>query len=187
MNHPRSTTPSGDPNPTNNPLLAPSNPLVSDLEQEVLDEYTRLLRNVNKLSSSLADLAGSPASLTLDGLRHLERKIATVYTSLKASVYSIVLQQHVYSNEEEHQHLQDVSRVGGDATGENDNTLRWIGRKKTWWKRPTICWCSSKLCQLEVQVEWMGWIALGCFRLKLNMRPDLRLWLELRLWLVPYI
>jgi hypothetical protein len=49
MNHPRSTTPAGDPNPTNNPLLAPSNPLVSDLEQEVLDEYTRLLRNVNKV------------------------------------------------------------------------------------------------------------------------------------------
>lgn len=35
---------------TENPLLRPSNPLVSDLEQEVLDEYTRLLENVNKVS-----------------------------------------------------------------------------------------------------------------------------------------
>lgn len=32
-----------------NPLLRASNPLVTDLEQEVLDEYTRLLGNVNKV------------------------------------------------------------------------------------------------------------------------------------------
>lgn len=34
---------------SNNPLLGPDN-LVSDLEQEVLDEYTRLLGNVNQVS-----------------------------------------------------------------------------------------------------------------------------------------
>jgi hypothetical protein len=33
----------------NNPLLGSDNPLVSDLEQEVLEEYTRLLRNVNQV------------------------------------------------------------------------------------------------------------------------------------------
>lgn len=33
----------------NNPLLRSANPLVSDLEQEVLDEYARLLDNVNKV------------------------------------------------------------------------------------------------------------------------------------------
>lgn len=33
---------------SNNPLLN-DNPLVSELEQEVLDEYSRLLRNVNKV------------------------------------------------------------------------------------------------------------------------------------------
>lgn len=33
---------------SNNPLLA-GNPLVSDLEQEVLEEYARLLRNVNQV------------------------------------------------------------------------------------------------------------------------------------------
>ena len=32
-----------------NPLLRASNPLVSGLEQDVLDEYTRLLGNVNKV------------------------------------------------------------------------------------------------------------------------------------------
>lgn len=56
MNHDnflRSTTPSRDTGNTggneNNPLLNPSGGLVSDLEQEVLDEYTRLLENVNKV------------------------------------------------------------------------------------------------------------------------------------------
>ena len=32
-----------------NPLLRPANPLVTNLEQEVLDEYARLLGNVNKV------------------------------------------------------------------------------------------------------------------------------------------
>lgn len=34
---------------SNNPLLGNDNPLVSELEQEVLDEYSRLLRNVNQV------------------------------------------------------------------------------------------------------------------------------------------
>jgi hypothetical protein len=34
---------------SNNPLLGNENPLVSELEQEVLDEYSRLLRNVNQV------------------------------------------------------------------------------------------------------------------------------------------
>ncbi|KAB8078220.1 DASH complex subunit Dad3-domain-containing protein [Aspergillus leporis] len=86
-----------------NPLLRASNPMVSDLEQEVLDEYARLLGNVNKLSDKLADLSGDPSSLTLDGLRLLERKTATVCTLLKASVYSIVLQQQIFNESEEQQ------------------------------------------------------------------------------------
>jgi DASH complex subunit DAD3 len=40
---------------SNNPLLA-DNPLVSDLEQEVLEEYARLLRNVNQVCRRLAGL-----------------------------------------------------------------------------------------------------------------------------------
>lgn len=40
---------------SNNPLLGNDNPLVSELEQEVLDEYSRLLRNVNQVSGRRAD------------------------------------------------------------------------------------------------------------------------------------
>ncbi|KAJ5488914.1 hypothetical protein N7539_003804 [Penicillium diatomitis] len=110
-------------NQSRNPLLGDDTPLVSDLEQEVLDEYTRLLRNVNQvrlampdlrglcashalLSEKIGDLAGSPASMTLDGMRLLERKTATVCTLLKASVYSIVLQQQIWNESEEQQQQQ---------------------------------------------------------------------------------
>ncbi|KAL4890173.1 DASH complex subunit Dad3-domain-containing protein [Aspergillus ambiguus] len=100
-----------------NPLLRASNPLVSDLEQEVLDEYSRLLGNVNKLSQKLADLSGDPSSLTLDGLRMLERKTATVCTLLKASVYSIVLQQQIFNESEEQQQQQQQQQRQGDPEG----------------------------------------------------------------------
>ncbi|KAL1967936.1 hypothetical protein VTN77DRAFT_2353 [Rasamsonia byssochlamydoides] len=118
------TTPGGDPSSARNPLLGPANPLVTDLEQEVLDEYARLLDNVNKLSSALADLAGSPASLTLDGLRMLERKTATVHTLLKASVYSIVLQQQII-NEGEGEAQQNNPRDGDSQSImlEGDETI----------------------------------------------------------------
>jgi DASH complex subunit DAD3 len=45
-----SPEPSHGPSRSNNPLLDDDNPLVSELEQEVLDEYSRLLRNVNQVS-----------------------------------------------------------------------------------------------------------------------------------------
>ncbi|KAK2792759.1 hypothetical protein FQN52_002821 [Onygenales sp. PD_12] len=108
---------------TTNPLLR-ENPLLTPLEQEVLDEYARLLGNMNtvglspppnlldliqnpfnearwkkQLSSSLAHLSTRPAAETLDALRLLERKTATVCTLLKASVYSIVLQQGIFGAE----------------------------------------------------------------------------------------
>jgi DASH complex subunit DAD3 len=59
-----------------------------------------------QLSDKVADLAGSPASMPLDGLRLLERKTATVCTLLKASVYSIVLQQQIWNENEEQQQQQ---------------------------------------------------------------------------------
>jgi DASH complex subunit DAD3 len=43
----------------------------------------------------LAELAANPSVEILDSLRGLERKTATVFTLLKASVYSIVLQQEI--------------------------------------------------------------------------------------------
>lgn len=64
---------------SNNPLLGDDNPLVSELEQEVLDEYSRLLRNVNQvsrqsmISPSSSDPATSPLSLYQDA--SLEQKL----------------------------------------------------------------------------------------------------------------
>ncbi|OTB03390.1 hypothetical protein M426DRAFT_12542 [Hypoxylon sp. CI-4A] len=92
-----------------NPLLSP--PELSPLEQEVLEEYERLAENMKKASlhsffldlypnaSQLANvldtMAGQPTTEILDGLRELERKTSLVFTLLKASVYSIVLQQEI--------------------------------------------------------------------------------------------
>jgi DASH complex subunit DAD3 len=54
---------------------------------------------IKQLSSAVADLSTAPAAIILDSLRLLERKTATVCTLLKASVYSIVLQQQIYNGE----------------------------------------------------------------------------------------
>jgi len=88
-------------------------PELSPLEQKVLDEYAKLVGNlddvcqqhlsspleapltIKQLSGILAELAANPSIEILDSLRGLERKTATVFTLLKASVYSIVLQQEI--------------------------------------------------------------------------------------------
>ncbi|OAQ74312.1 DASH complex subunit dad3 domain-containing protein [Pochonia chlamydosporia 170] len=72
-----------------------STPDLSPLEQEVLDEYERLSNNMKQLASVLDDLASNPSTEILDGLRDLERKTSLAFTLLKASVYSIVLQQEI--------------------------------------------------------------------------------------------
>lgn len=94
-------------------LLSP--PELTPLEQEVLDEYERLATNMKKvhfpplpcspfsipqtnkkqLASTLDHLASNPSADILDGLRDLERKTSLAFTLLKASVYSIVLQQEI--------------------------------------------------------------------------------------------
>ncbi|CAH0001688.1 unnamed protein product [Clonostachys byssicola] len=83
-------------------LLSP--PELTPLEQEVLDEYERLAENMKKVSpclyltplaSTLEHLASNPSAEILDGLRDLERKTSLAFTLLKASVYSIVLQQEI--------------------------------------------------------------------------------------------
>jgi DASH complex subunit DAD3 len=43
----------------------------------------------------LDDMSSAPSTEILDGLRELERKTSLVFTLLKASVYSIVLQQEI--------------------------------------------------------------------------------------------
>ncbi|KIW64115.1 hypothetical protein PV04_09071 [Phialophora macrospora] len=83
-------------------LTGQSSSAVSPLEQEVLDEYERLANNMKELSSTLADLSSGPITLEIaEGLRLLERKVASVYTLMKASVYSIVLQQGQMEGAEE--------------------------------------------------------------------------------------
>jgi DASH complex subunit DAD3 len=74
----------------------------------------------SQLSTKLADLAESPSSMTLDGLRQLERKTATVCTLLKASVYSIVLQQQMINEGEEaaQQQHQQQEETGTVPVGE---------------------------------------------------------------------
>ncbi|KAF4510900.1 hypothetical protein G6O67_002748 [Ophiocordyceps sinensis] len=74
-------------------LLSP--PELTPLEQEVLDEYERLANNMKQLATELDGLASRPATEILDGLRELERKTSLAFTLLKASVYSIVLQQEI--------------------------------------------------------------------------------------------
>ncbi|OCT44817.1 DASH complex subunit DAD3 [Cladophialophora carrionii] len=83
-------------------LAGQSSSGVSPLEQEVLDEYEKLANNMKELSSTLADLSNGPITLEIaEGLRLLERKVASVYTLMKASVYSIVLQQGQMEGAEE--------------------------------------------------------------------------------------
>lgn len=48
-----------------------------------------------QLASSIDAMAARPTTEILDGLRELERKTSLVFTLLKASVYSIVLQQEI--------------------------------------------------------------------------------------------
>ncbi|KAG6360319.1 hypothetical protein INS49_011376 [Diaporthe citri] len=82
-----------DDRPGSSALLSP--PELPPLEQEVLDEYERLADNMKNLASILDNMAAQPTTEILDGLRELERKTSLVFTLLKASVYSIVLQQEI--------------------------------------------------------------------------------------------
>ncbi|KAF3051446.1 hypothetical protein E8E11_009516 [Didymella keratinophila] len=85
---------------------------LTPLEQEVLDEYARLLGNLNNMSTLLAELSDKPSAAILDGLRGLERKTSLVFTLLKASVYSIVLNQQIQD------HGPEEEREGGSEAGE---------------------------------------------------------------------
>jgi DASH complex subunit DAD3 len=66
-----------------------------------------------QLSSTLATLSSGPITLEVaEGLRLLERKVASVYTLMKASVYSIVLQQGQLDGEIESESMTDPSHRG---------------------------------------------------------------------------
>ncbi|KAF1972873.1 hypothetical protein BU23DRAFT_395372, partial [Bimuria novae-zelandiae CBS 107.79] len=74
---------------------------LSPLEQEVLDEYARLLDNMNNMGALLGELSANPSAEILDALRGLERKTSLVFTLLKASVYSIVLNTQIREEDED--------------------------------------------------------------------------------------
>jgi DASH complex subunit DAD3 len=86
--HPFSLSRTGAASPSSGETLSP-------LEQEVLDEYARLLSNLNNMSTLLQELSANPSAEILDALRGLERKTSLVFTLLKASVYSIVLNTQI--------------------------------------------------------------------------------------------
>ncbi len=71
-----------------------------------------------QMSTLLSTLSDAPSAAILDGLRGLERKTSLVFTLLKASVYSIVLNQQIQDNGGG----QGEGEVGGgmDTGGEGD-------------------------------------------------------------------
>ncbi|KAL5116739.1 hypothetical protein ACEQ8H_005351 [Pleosporales sp. CAS-2024a] len=91
---------------------------LSPLEQQVLDEYALLVENLNHMSALVLDLSNAPSAAILDGLRGLERKTSLVYTLLKASVYSIVLNQEIgvgSEGEEGRDDDDEEEEEGGDG------------------------------------------------------------------------
>ena len=79
----------------NSPLLFFPNVFCDNNDTLLVPNAIRLTLSDSaaKLSTILAELAANPSAAILDSLRGLERKTTTVFTLLKASVYSIVLEQ----------------------------------------------------------------------------------------------
>jgi DASH complex subunit DAD3 len=65
------------------------------------------------MSTLLLDLSNNPSAAILDGLRGLERKTSLVFTLLKASVYSIVLNQQIGEDGEESEDGRSRGSVDG--------------------------------------------------------------------------
>lgn len=65
------------------------------------------------MSDLLAELTVNPAPEILDALRGLERKTSLVFTLLKASVYSIVLNQQIRDQDEDE--MENGGMEGSDG------------------------------------------------------------------------
>lgn len=70
------------------------------------------------MSSLLLTLSNAPSAAILDGLRGLERKTSLVFTLLKASVYSIVLNQQIDTDLGEGEGMGGGRNNGGRGGGE---------------------------------------------------------------------
>lgn len=77
--------------------------------------YLSLTSETVQLANLLNTLSATPSAEILDALRGLERKTSLVFTLLKASVYSIVLQQQIIGEE-------------GDGTGDDTRASGVEGR-----------------------------------------------------------
>lgn len=71
------------------------------------------------MSTLLHELSDTPSAAMLDGLRGLERKTSLVFTLLKASVYSIVLNQQIQDNG------QQGGGQGVEEEGEGEGSEGW--------------------------------------------------------------
>jgi DASH complex subunit DAD3 len=65
-----------------------------------------------QMSTLLAELSANPSAEILDSLRGLERKTSLVFTLLKASVYSIVLNQQFVDGDGDGQGGEDGEALG---------------------------------------------------------------------------
>ena len=82
--------------------------------------HTRAKNGKQQLAPVLDAMADRPTTEILDGLRELERKTSLVFTLLKASVYSIVLQQEI--------NWGDPQAAGGGGGGTG-----WrVWRRRAW-------------------------------------------------------
>ncbi|KAK9462550.1 DASH complex subunit Dad3-domain-containing protein [Lipomyces oligophaga] len=66
---------------------------LTPVQAELLEEYKTLIHNLNALSEGLKRLEKQPTSEILEKLRVLERKTAVVFMLIKASVYSVFVEQ----------------------------------------------------------------------------------------------
>ncbi|KAK9472332.1 DASH complex subunit Dad3, partial [Dipodascopsis tothii] len=74
-------------------------PQLTPNEHALLAEYRTLADNLAQLATEITRLAAVPAAEITTNLRTLERKTALVSTLLKASVYSIFLEQQAHEDE----------------------------------------------------------------------------------------
>ncbi|POS82632.1 hypothetical protein EPUL_006401 [Erysiphe pulchra] len=79
--------------------MEPEDANILSLPSHSESSYDLLSPLEQDFASVLKDMAEKPMTEVLDGLRQLERKTGLVFTLLKASVYSIVLQQEIYSGD----------------------------------------------------------------------------------------
>lgn len=86
-----------------------NNEQLTSIEAELLDEYRDISNNLNKLSEAIARINDIPTPKVLASLQQLESKTSLVFTLLRASVYSVMVQQNEGDDDEGHNQENDIS------------------------------------------------------------------------------